>query len=450
LWLSFGPARIAENLPWLLVGWTCVASGIAARRVAPWSREWVLLTSVGAVWLVPDVSTCLNVEPISHRCFSVDVPGWLAEAIEFLWLGLGAHAVLTFPSGRVNGRRLLFAVTAAYALSLGVAIWAEPGRPLVADAAVIACSLFIVGGLVIVTRSRAALTSDRAVELGPALADVLGDPTFRISIGDDETPAPTTIERDGVEVARLYHDESTLADPQIRAAVVRAIELEGHNRRLRTDLEAQASAVAASRRRLLDAALVEGEAIRTQVDTEVVGRLDALGRRLRELPPEGLPTASADALVRARAAIQAASAEVGQLALGVYPPALADRGLRPALGELAASMTMAVSIDVGDDVRLGREAEATLYFVCAEALANAARHARASSVAIVLARSGESVTLTIEDDGLGGAVIDAGTGLRGLRDRVEVFGGAVQIDSPPRGGTRLVATIPVPHEARSD
>ena len=90
----------------------------------------------------------------------------------------------------------------------------------------------------------------------------------------------------------------------------------------------------------------------------------------------------------------------------------------------------------------GPEVDATLYFLCAEAFANAARHARASSVGVRVVAGASVLSVRIEDDGIGGADAERGTGLHGLRDRLEALGGSLDIDSPAGAGTRLVATIP--------
>lgn len=512
LWASHGPARVAEFTPWLVAGWTCVACGLAARRIAAWSLEWIPLVAVGITWLLPDISTCLNVEPLSHRCVSLNAAPWLASAVNWLWLGIAGHAVIAFPDGRVTRGPLLVAVVGAYALSLGIGIDAGPARPLLAvlfvaapfaglltrrdgdvaawvastaagvalaaavlldpgmanalEAGVVGASLALLAGLAVIARARASLTADQAVELGPAIADVLGDPTFQIAVhaphGDGwmdtsaqpiaapsiDEAASTPIMREGIEIARLSHDESTLADPDVRAAVVKAVELEAHNTRLRTDLEAQADAVASSRRRLLDAALREREALGGQVEVDVMRRLDRLARNVRAVSTEGLPTEVTDRLRRAAEAIDTARAEVNELALGVYPRALADLGLVGALRELAASMPMEVQMEAPDGASAGRDVDATLYFLCAEALANAARHARASSVRIEIARAEADLIVMVEDDGVGGADPGGGTGLKGLQDRVEALSGTLEIASPPGRGTRLVVTIPVGDEAR--
>lgn len=512
LWAAHGPGRVVESTPWLVAGWACVASGVASRRTASWSLEGSLLVAVGVTWLLPDVSTCLNVEPLSHRCIDMSAIAPVAPVLGWLWLGIIGHAIVAFPDGRVRSPAVFIAVTATYALALAIGAEAWPARPLLAgvlilapligsvakpegdapesvaavvagatvagtvlldpaatyalDLGVVAAPLALLVGLTAIAWRRASLTTDRAIELGPALADALGDPTFSIAVrapegdgwlntsGDpipapaDGAPASTTIMRDGREVARLTHDGSTLVDPDIRTAVVTAVELEAHHVRLVADLDTQAEAIAASRRRLVDAGLREREMLGRQVDVDVVRRLDDLARTVRAVPTDGLTPEAAQRLRRASEGIETAKSEVEELARGVYPVALAELGLVGALRELAAAMPIQVRVEAAADARGGPDVEATLYFVCAEAVANAARHSGASMARIELTRAGEALTVRIEDDGAGGADLAKGTGLRGLRDRVEAFEGTLEIESPPGKGTRLAATVPVGHEAR--
>jgi hypothetical protein len=185
----------------------------------------VLLVAVGLTWLLPDISTCLNIEPLSHRCIALNAAPALAGAVSWLWLGVLGHAVVAFPDGRVTNRPLLVAAVAAYALALAIGVGSTEARPLMAVlliaaplvsrvvrrdgdvpawvastvagvavggavlltpgagntlvAGVVVAALSLLVGLVTIARSRASLTADRAVELGPALASALSDPTFR-------------------------------------------------------------------------------------------------------------------------------------------------------------------------------------------------------------------------------------------------------------------------------
>src|SRR6185369_9384682 len=117
LWVSHGPTRAAEFTPWLAAGLVCVGCGLSARRVASWSLEGALLVVTGFLWLIPDTSTCLNVEPLSHRCLAIDPPAPMAPVIGWLWAGTIGHAIVAFGDGRFRSRAVLAAAVAGYALA---------------------------------------------------------------------------------------------------------------------------------------------------------------------------------------------------------------------------------------------------------------------------------------------------------------------------------------------
>ncbi len=129
------------------------------------------------------------------------------------------------------------------------------------------------------------------------------------------------------------------------------------------------------------------------------------------------------------------------LARGVHPPILTDRGLAPAIETLAEHSPVPVDVDVVSD-RFRPAIEAAAYFLVAEALTNTARHADATSITVKGSRSGNSLVVEVSDDGHGGADAGGGTGLQGLRDRIEALGGELRIMSPSRGGTTLRASLP--------
>jgi signal transduction histidine kinase len=118
-------------------------------------------------------------------------------------------------------------------------------------------------------------------------------------------------------------------------------------------------------------------------------------------------------------------------------------GLGPALKTLARRSTVRVELDVGVDRRLPECAEVAAYYVVAEALTNAAKHAQASEVAVRAEADGVELRLSIRDDGIGGADTAKGSGLTGLKDRVEALGGQMTVSSRPGSGTSLLATIPL-------
>ncbi|WP_207400257.1 sensor histidine kinase, partial [Actinomadura fibrosa] len=136
-----------------------------------------------------------------------------------------------------------------------------------------------------------------------------------------------------------------------------------------------------------------------------------------------------------------AVAELDDLARGVHPAILADAGLGPALELVAARTAAPVRLDLPGR-RFPPEIESTLYFALCEALTNAVKHARASSVELSVRDTGDAVVAEVRDDGAGAAVPAPGGGLAGLTDRVRALRGRVEIDSPPGAGTRITITIP--------
>jgi len=137
----------------------------------------------------------------------------------------------------------------------------------------------------------------------------------------------------------------------------------------------------------------------------------------------------------------AARRELGEFAQGVHPTVLAEQGLLPALQTLADRSAIPVEL-AGDAPALAPPVEAAIFFVCSEALANATKHAQATSVRVALRQGDGQVVLEVEDDGVGGADPACGSGLRGLADRVLALGGRLSVESPPGGGTRLEAAVP--------
>jgi signal transduction histidine kinase len=138
-----------------------------------------------------------------------------------------------------------------------------------------------------------------------------------------------------------------------------------------------------------------------------------------------------------------AQAELRDLARGLHPVALAERGLRSALESLTVGCTFGVRLDVGVD-ELPDDAELAAYFVVSESLTNAQRYAGAEAVGVRVVADADGLLVEIVDDGAGGADPAGGTGLRGLADRIDALGGRLEIHSPPGEGTRVSARLPLP------
>jgi signal transduction histidine kinase len=145
----------------------------------------------------------------------------------------------------------------------------------------------------------------------------------------------------------------------------------------------------------------------------------------------------------ALAEAEGANGELRELAHGILPAALRRGGLCPGIDALVSRVRLPVSVDVTAE-RLPAALEATVYFIVAEALTNAARHAHASSAQIVVVVDGAVLRLAIRDDGVGGARTDRSSGLLGLHDRAAAVNGELHIESPPGEGTVIAATIPIP------
>jgi signal transduction histidine kinase len=172
-------------------------------------------------------------------------------------------------------------------------------------------------------------------------------------------------------------------------------------------------------------------------------RLVALGMSLglAEQKLESDPEGAMQLVAEARVGVGEALQELRDLARGIHPPVLADRGLGAALATLADRSALPVAVAVDLDARLPPAVESAAYFVAAEALANAAKHSGAGRIAIDVTRRGDVLRVEIEDDGRGGAD-PAGSGLTGLRRRVEALDGTLVVTSPPGGPTVVRAELP--------
>jgi signal transduction histidine kinase len=149
------------------------------------------------------------------------------------------------------------------------------------------------------------------------------------------------------------------------------------------------------------------------------------------------------ALAGACAELKQATAELRELARGIHPAILTEEGLPPAVESLADRSSVPVRVMSDLTARLPEPVEATAYFVISESLANVAKHARASGVHVTITTRDGFLRLGVGDDGIGGADPASGSGLRGLQDRVSAVGGTLRVQSPPGGGTRVLAEIPV-------
>ena len=202
--------------------------------------------------------------------------------------------------------------------------------------------------------------------------------------------------------------------------------------------------LSASRARIVTA----GDQVRRRFERDLHDgaqqRVVSLGLELRAIEA-ALPAERqdlCDRMSRVVAGLSGVFADLQEISRGIHPAILSKGGLGPAIKTLARRSTVPVDLDLAIDGRLPESVEVAAYYVVAEALADVAKHAHASAVTIC-ASSDDSLRLAITDDGVGGAGARGGSGLIGLKDRVEAIEGRLQVVSPAGSGTRLVVTIPL-------
>jgi signal transduction histidine kinase len=203
--------------------------------------------------------------------------------------------------------------------------------------------------------------------------------------------------------------------------------------------------LAASRARIVAAGDEARRRIERDLHDGAQQRLVALALRLQLLHTtveEG--SVIAGELATAEAELGEALSELRELASGIHPSLLSERGLVAALDALTKRVPIAIAIDADPDCdEVPAPLQTTAYFVVAEALTNAAKHADCDSARVHAWLEDESVVVEVGDDGAGGADKDGGTGLRGLDDRVSALAGSLEVESPPGGGTTIRARIPL-------
>src|SRR5215217_333464 len=293
------------------------------------------------------------------------------------------------------------------------------------------------------------VVADLVVELGEArsgtlrgeLARALGDPSLEIGYWlpdravfvDAEgrvlaLPAAgsgrsvTIVEREGQPVAVLVHDPAVLEDRGLLEAVVSAARLAAANARLRAEVRARVEDLAASRRRILAAGDEERRRLERRLHEGAEARLGELAVTLRRGRGSAAGEQTRDQIAHAEDQLGRTLEELGRLAQGLHPRVLAEHGLADALAALAKVFPVPVDLNVASP-QLPQRVAAAAYFVCAEALANTAKHAAAARVAVTVTSSDGRLRVEIADDGVGGADPAYGSGLRGLADRVETLGG---------------------------
>ncbi len=260
--------------------------------------------------------------------------------------------------------------------------------------------------------------------------------------------AVTPLVREGERLGVLIHSRRVSdEDPDLLVTTSRVATVALDHGRLRAQVMTQLGEVRASRARIISAGDDERRRIERNLHDGAQQRLVALALRLRHARNRARRESAgalADELEATACDVDAALADVRSLAQGLVPQILADKGVGAAVVSLAERSPVPVTLDGVDDRRHSPEVETTAYFVVAEALVNVAKHARATRACVTLSVAKSRLSVVVTDDGAGGAALGSGSGLIGLRDRVEALGGSLDVLSPAGGGTLLGVELPLP------
>ncbi len=421
----FGPA----------VGWGFVGTGLYAWRREPRNRTGMLMVLLGFAWFLS------TLEASDSRLLYT-----LAITVGGLWGSLFLHLGISFPDGRIKSTLDRWIVRAGYVifplafapglLFTGPEQFDCPSCPesllLIRpddDLARLGMALggFLYGSLfvVVVVRTvrywRAAGPFER-LQLTPVYVSALF--TFLL-----------------VTIARSGAGEAAWWAAFISAWLTPFAFLGGL---LRRRISVLVEELHASRARIVEA----GDAARRKLERDLhdgaQSRLVALALLLRSARTRAGDDAKlAELLDRAQEELTTSLEELRELARGIHPAVLSERGLEPALEALVSRAPLPVTLEARTDERLPGPVESTAYFVVSEGLTNVAKYARATHATVSVERVDGSVMVEVADDGVGGADAATGSGLRGLADRVAAVQGTLWLDSPAGRGTRLRAKIPV-------
>jgi signal transduction histidine kinase len=423
------------------VGWSFVGTGLYAWRRRPESRTGLLMVAMGFAWFVAalDASNSALVYTFSL------VAGGLFGAV-FLHLGL------SFPTGRLAerlDRRLVAAGYVIFPLAFVPALLFAGPEEL--DCADCPDNLLLIhhdataagilrgvggalyGGLFVIVLIRAVrrwrgTTGLERQQLTPVYVCALA--AFLL------VTAANASGSDVLGVGAIV--VSGLLPFAFLAGLLRS-----HVSHLDAELRDRLEELRASRARIVEAADAERRRLERDLHDGAQSRLVALALLLRSARGRATDPELGALLDQAQAELQTGLEELRELARGIHPAVLSDRGLAPAVEALAARAPVPVDLEVEVGGRLPDAHETAAYFVVSEALANVAKYAQADTARVAILRSNGSVTVEVADDGVGGADAANGSGLRGLADRVAALDGTLAIDSPAGGGTRLTAQIPL-------
>jgi signal transduction histidine kinase len=286
----------------------------------------------------------------------------------------------------------------------------------------------------------------------PALELVFWMPELRRYVDADGAPAElpaeddpqrtvTEVDHHGEPVAAIVHDRAQDTGTVRAAGTATALLLE--NQRLDAELRARLVELQASRARLVEAADDERRRLERDLHDGAQSRLVALALSLRLARMKESDGSDTAALLDASIdELGVSLKELRDLARGIHPAVLSERGLEPAVRALAARAPVPVEVVGRTAGRLPAAVETAAYFVISEGLTNVSKYAHAERATVRVERIDGRLVIEVSDDGIGGADAGDGSGLRGLSDRVAALSGTLEVSSPPGRGTRLRAHLP--------
>jgi signal transduction histidine kinase len=445
----------------LLIGWSFIGTGLFAWYRRPSNRIGALMTAVGFTWFLSSLSFA-------------NLPGlFIAGAIlGSLPIGILIHMTLSFPTGRLEGQLAKVLVIATYVVTVLYMplpwLFAETRDPDVCDTDCPANPLLIsdneslsdllfnfanAAGVVIlastvwiaVGRWRQADRESRRT-LGPTLWAAVVTLLFFLSlvftglVGSEPLQEALYF----IAVFPLASVPYAFLAGLLRSKLSAAEEVAEENVRLDAELQARYEELRASRARIVEAADEARRRLERDLHDGAQQRLVGLALSLR-LARERIgdnPDGARALLDEATAELALATDELRELARGIHPAILTDRGLGAALDALAKRAPVNVSLRRSLDGEIPPPVESAAYFVVAEALTNVVRHSGASEAEVSVARRNGALHVEVSDSGDGGAD-PAGSGLRGLADRLQALDGELEVESHPGSGTAVHARIPL-------
>jgi signal transduction histidine kinase len=457
------PRGLAAALT-LIAGWGFAGTGLYAWDRRPGNRTGLLMTAIGFTWFFRALE--------ASNDSVVFTLGALGQTVPYAIL---IHLLVTFPSGRLEGRLQRVLVGVGYFITTVMqAFWilfADPelegcegcpenatqiaghagiGEAISAIQGLIAIPLIAITVAVVYRRWRRSSPDERPV-LTPVLAT--GGVAFlfllaQLVVGQagfsDQAELVAYVTAIAVFACLPFAFLVGLLrsrigrDEEIRTA------LTAENEQLNEELQAKVAELRASRARIVEAGYQERRRVERDLHDGAQQRLVALTMSLRlvrgrmDSDPEG----AGELLDEAMEELNEATRELRELARGIHPAVLSDRGLEAALSGLADRAPVPVEILETPAQRLSSPVESASYFVIAEALTNVARYAGAEAATVRVSRDNGVVEVEVRDDGVGGADPAEGTGLRGLEDRVAALDGTLVVLSPQGAGTTVLARIP--------